>query len=107
MITRSEVELHVKCFSEGVEKVGDEFRAMVRSDMFRNAMFGEHVHNEQHCKVFRSAVNCCQNDMPCLESQSTITRIELQPEDVRRVSMKSIEMEFHGCSGIGSCFSKP
>ena len=46
-------------------------------------------------------------DMPCLESRSTITRIELQPEDVGRVSMKSIEMEFHGRSGIGSCFSKP
>ena len=46
-------------------------------------------------------------NMPCLESQSTITRIELQPEDVGRVSMKSIEMEFHGRSGIGSCFSKP
>ena len=45
-------------------------------------------------------------NMPCLESQSTITRIELQLEDVGRVSMKSIEMEFHGCSGIGSCFSK-
>ena len=46
-------------------------------------------------------------NMPCLESRSTITRIELQPEDVGRVSMKSIEMEFHGHSGIRSCFSKP
>ena len=46
-------------------------------------------------------------NMPCLESRSTITRIESQPEDVGRVSMKSIEMEFHGHSGIGSCFSKP
>ena len=46
-------------------------------------------------------------NMPCLESRSTITRIESQLEDVGRVSMKSIEMEFHGHSGIGSCFSKP
>ena len=46
-------------------------------------------------------------NMPCLESWSTITRIESQPVDVGRVSMKSIEMEFHGCTGIGSCFSKP
>ena len=30
----------------------------------------------------------------CLVSQSTITRIELQPEEVGRVSMKSIEIEF-------------
>ena len=66
MITGSEVELHVKCFSEGAEKVGDEFGAMVGSDMFRNTMFGEHVHNEQHCKVFRSAVNGCWNEYALL-----------------------------------------
>ena len=47
MIAGSEVELHVKCFPEGAEKAGDEFGAVVRSDMFRNAVFGEHVHNEQ------------------------------------------------------------
>ena len=45
--------------------------------------------------------------IPCFESRSTITRIELQPEEVRRVSMKSMEMEFQGRSGIGSCFNKP
>ena len=66
MITRSEVELHVKCFSKGAEKVGDEFGDMVGSDMFWNAVFGEHVHNEQHCKVFRSAVNDCQNEYALL-----------------------------------------
>ena len=33
MITGSEVELHIKCFSEGTEKAGDEFRAMVRCEM--------------------------------------------------------------------------
>ena len=66
MITRSEVELHVKCFSEGAEKVGDEFRAVVGSDMFQNAMFGEHMHNEQHCKVFRSAVDGCLNEYALL-----------------------------------------
>ena len=45
-------------------------------------------------------------NMPYLESCLTTTRIESQLEDVGRVSMKSIEMEFHGCSGTGSCFSK-
>ena len=65
MITGSEVELHVKCFSEGAEKVGDEFGAMVRSDMFRNAVLGEHMHNEQHCKVL-SAVDGCQNEYALL-----------------------------------------
>ena len=41
MITGSEVELHVKCFSEGAKKAGDEFGAAVGSDMFWNAVFGE------------------------------------------------------------------
>ena len=45
--------------------------------------------------------------MPCLVSWSTTTRIASQPEDVGRVFMKSIEIEFHRCSGIRSCFSKP
>ena len=62
MVTRSEVELRVKCFSEGAEKAGDEFGAVVGSDMFWNAVFGEHVHNEQHCKVFGSSVNGCWNE---------------------------------------------
>ena len=66
MVTRSEVELHVKCFSKGAEKAGDEFGAMVRSDMFWNAVFGEQVHNEQHCKVFGSAVDGCQNEYALL-----------------------------------------
>ena len=66
MITRSEVELHIKCFSEGAEKAGDKFRAVVGSDMFWNAVFGEHVHNKQHCKVFKSAVNGCWNEYALL-----------------------------------------
>ena len=90
--------------SKGAEKVGDEFRAVVRSDMFQKAVFGEHVHIARSLEVQWMVVGM---NMPCLESRSTITRIELQPEDIIRVSMKSIEMEFHGRLGIGSCFSKP
>ena len=41
-------------------------------------------------------------NIPCLEGQSTITRIELEPEGIRRVSMKSMEMEFQGCSCYNS-----
>ena len=66
MITGSEVKLHVKCFSEGLEKVGDEFGAMVRGDMFRNTVLGEHVHNKQHRKVFISAVDGCRNEYALL-----------------------------------------
>ena len=46
-------------------------------------------------------------NMLCLVSWSTITRIESELEDVGSVSMKSIEMEFQGHSGIGSSFNKP
>ena len=71
MITRSEVELHIKCFSEGAEKAGDKFRAVVGSDMFWNAVFGEHVHNKQHCKVFGSAVDGCRNEYAWRVSQQS------------------------------------
>ena len=66
MITGSEMELHVKCFSERAEKAGDEFWDMVRGDMFQNAVFREHMHNKQHFKVFGSAVDGCQNEYALL-----------------------------------------
>ena len=39
----------------------------------------------------------------CLVSQSTMTKIVSNPEDDRSFLMKSIEMEFHGHLGMGSC----
>jgi len=39
----------------------------------------------------------------CLVSQLTMTKMVSNLEDDRSFLMKSIEMEFHGCSGIGSC----
>jgi len=38
----------------------------------------------------------------CLVSQSTMTKIVLNPENDRSFSMKSIEIKFHSYSGIGS-----
>ena len=38
-----------------------------------------------------------------LVSQSTMTKIVSNPEDDGSFSMKFIEMEFHGHSGIESC----
>ena len=46
-------------------------------------------------------------NIPCFEKRSTITKIASESEEVGSGSMKSIEMEFHGRSGIGSCLSKP
>ena len=43
----------------------------------------------------------------CLVKRSTMTRIVSNPEDRGSFSMKSMEMEFHGHSGIGSCFKSP
>ena len=49
-------------------------------------------------------VSCFQMKMLCFDSQSTMTRIVLKPEDRGSFSMKSMEMEFQGCSGIRICF---
>ena len=43
-------------------------------------------------------------NMACFDRQSTITRIVLKPEEEGSFLMKSIEIEFHGRSGIGSCW---
>ena len=45
--------------------------------------------------------------MHCLERQSMTTRIAVCPEEAGSCSMKSMEMEFHGFNGIGSCFRSP
>ena len=46
-------------------------------------------------------------NMHCFDSWSTTTRIAVYPEELGSCSMKSIEMEFHGFSRIGSCLSRP
>ena len=52
-------------------------------------------------------VLCVRMRMLCFESRSTMTRMVLKLEDGGSFSIKSIEMEFQGCSGIGSCFRSP
>ena len=39
----------------------------------------------------------------CLVSQLTMTKIVLNLKDDRSFLMKSIEIEFHGCSEMKSC----
>src|SRR5467141_1339693 len=43
----------------------------------------------------------------CFERQSTTTRIAVKADDSGSCSMKSIEIECQGRSGIGSCLSRP
>ena len=52
-------------------------------------------------------VSTVGTNMDCLVSQSTMMRIMLCPEDGGSFSMKSMEMEFQGNSGTGSCLSNP
>ena len=40
----------------------------------------------------------------CLVRQSMMTSIMSEPSDMGNFSMKSMDIEFHGLSGIGSCF---
>ena len=40
----------------------------------------------------------------CLVRQSMMTNIVLEPLDMGNFSMKSMDIEFHGCLGIRSCF---
>ena len=52
-------------------------------------------------------VSCVGMKMLCFDSQSTMTRMVSKLEDGGSFSMKSMEMEFQGRSGIGSCFRSP
>ena len=46
MVSGSEVKFHVQCGSEGLEEVGNEFRAAVGSDMAGDTMLGKDMENE-------------------------------------------------------------
>ena len=49
-------------------------------------------------------VLCVGMKMLCFDTRSTMTRMVSKPEDGGSFSMKSMEMEFQGHSGIRSCF---
>ena len=58
--------------------------------------------------------NCCAvilltvgMNIPFLESLSTMMRIAEWPSESGNCSIKSMEIEFHGLSGIGSCLRNP
>src|ERR1700692_2108841 len=46
-------------------------------------------------------------NIACLDKRSMTTRIAVNPDESGSCSMKSMEMEFQGFSGIGSCLSNP
>ena len=46
-------------------------------------------------------------NIACFDRRSTITRMVSKPEEEGSFSIKSIEIEFHGHSRIGSCWRDP
>lgn len=52
-------------------------------------------------------VSCVGIKMACLLARSITTRIAVNPLESGNCSMKSIEMESHGCSRTGKGLSKP
>jgi len=56
----------------------------------------------RHAKSMDVMVSWAEIKIACLVSRSTMTKIVSNLEDDGSFSMKSIEMEFHGHSGIGS-----
>ena len=52
-------------------------------------------------------VSTVETNMDCLVSRSTMMRMVSCPEDGGSFSMKSMEIEFQGNSGTGSCLSNP
>ena len=52
-------------------------------------------------------VSWAEIKIACLVSQLTMTKIVSSLEDDGSFSTKSIEMEFHGRSGMGSCLRNP
>jgi len=61
----------------------------------------------RHAKSMDMMVLWAGIKITCLVSQSTMTKIVSNLEDDRSSLMKSIEMEFHGHSGMGSCLRDP
>ena len=58
-------------------------------------------------KTWRMMVSKVGIKIDCLVRQSTITSIVLEPSDMGNFSMKSMDIEFQGLSGIRSCFRSP
>ena len=61
----------------------------------------------RHAKSTDMMVSWAGIKIACLVSWLTMTKIVSNLEDDRSFLMKSIEMEFHGHSGIGSCLRDP
>ena len=65
------------------------------------------MEEEKLCKFHAVRVLCVEMKMDCLVSQSTITWMVVYPSESSNCFMRSMEIEFHGADGIGSCKRVP
>ena len=52
-------------------------------------------------------VSCVGIKTPCFDNLSTTTKMDVKDEEGGKCSIKSMEIEFQGNSGTGSCLSLP
>ena len=101
MITRGEVEVNVQekweTNSEPLSEVMWEGTLCLEKTWRRKSLVnsGEVIMSSVGMKIH------------CLERQSTTTRIVVCLEEAGSCLIKSMEMEFHGFEGMGSCFRSP
>ena len=50
VVSGSEVEIHIQCFSKRAEEDGDKLGTAVGGDVCWNTMFGEYIPDEELCK---------------------------------------------------------
>jgi hypothetical protein len=97
------MQFHIESLAEGSEEVPDEFQSSVRCHMTWDTVLREYMQDEKAGLVGGSDVSYVGMNMLCLVKRQTTPRIAVNPKDAGNCSMKSMEIEFQGCSGIGSC----
>ena len=107
VVSGGEVQVHTESLAQSAEESRDELRATIGGDMRRSSMLGEDMEDEESSQLRR--VNGVMGRMKilCLLRRSTTTRMAVNPSDLGSCSMKSMEMESQGRSGIGSRCTVP
>ena len=87
--------------------MGHKLSSTVRCGVVRDAVLGVDVHEmNRSMRSSELMVLTVGMKMPCLERQSTTTRIAVKPLERGNCLMKSIDIESQGCSSAGRGFRK-
>ena len=84
-----------------------EFGSVVRSYMGGAPCLENTCSMNSFVRLAKVTVLWVGMNIACFVRWSTTTKIVVYPDDFGSCSMKSMDIEFQGCSGIGSCLSKP